>query len=74
MRYGFRLGGRGVGRPDDAYDQLHDFIKDNREFAAAVAKFVPWVKGPDDVIMLLDIYIIEAGASDYYNQVVDLLL
>jgi hypothetical protein len=56
------------------YDRLFPFIKDNQELANAVGRYVKWVKTPDDVIALLDTYMLQYGARQaqymqfYYNQ------
>jgi len=37
-----------------SYDILFDYIRDNQELAAAVGRFIPWIKTPEDVIAFLD--------------------
>jgi hypothetical protein len=49
--------------PIIAYDALFDLIKDNQELAAAVNRFVPWVKTPADVIQLIDVYLVQTYAK-----------
>ncbi len=56
------------------YDWLFPFIKDNRELAEAVGRRIPWVKSPQDVVALLDTYLLQYGAQQmayfqyYYNH------
>jgi hypothetical protein len=45
------------------YDILYDYIKDNDDLARSVARFVPWVKGPQDLIKLLDVYLVQTMAK-----------
>lgn len=45
------------------YDWLFPFIKDNRELADAVGRYVPWVKSPQDVVALLDTYLLQYAAQ-----------
>lgn len=55
------------------YDQLFPFIQGNLELAEAVGKHISWVKTPDDVITLLDTYIVQYGAREmmYYQSYYD---
>lgn len=56
------------------YDRIFPFIQGNQELAAAVGRHIPWVKTPEDVIALLDTYILQYGAREmmfyqsYYNH------
>ncbi|MCL4201898.1 MAG: hypothetical protein KJ000_05345 [Pirellulaceae bacterium] len=59
------------------YDELFEAIRDNRQLADSVGRFVPWVKTPDDVIRLIDIYLVQTVAKrimryHYHTDVVDL--
>lgn len=45
------------------YDQLFDYIKGNEELARSVGRFVPWIKTPQDVIQLLDVYLVQMEAK-----------
>lgn len=63
------------------YDKLYPFIKDNRELAQAVGRFVPWVRTPDDVIKLLDTHLVQYVAKNmlhyryyYDNTSADMML
>jgi len=47
------------------YDTIFLFLQDNQEFASAVGRHVPWVKTPQDVIKLIDTYLVQ----DYANNV-----
>ena len=51
------------------YDRLFDFIKNNDAFAAALGRYIPWVRTPADVVTLLDTHIIQYGAREtmYYQ-------
>ena len=46
------------------YDALFEFLSTDEEFAAAVGRYLPWVKTPDDVIELIDTYLVQ----DYANR------
>ena len=59
------------------YDELFDFIRDNRLLAESVGRFVPWVKTPEDVIRLIDVYLVQTVAKrimryHYHTDVVDI--
>lgn len=45
------------------YDLLFPYIQGNQELASAIGRFVPWVRKPDDVIMLLDVYLVQHQAK-----------
>ena len=47
-----------------AYDALFEFIDGNEELAAAVGRYVPWVKTPDDLVRLIDTYLVQDYAND----------
>jgi hypothetical protein len=55
-----------------AYDYLFDYIQGNEELARSVRRFVPWVKSPEDVIKLLDTYLVQFTAKKcmryHYNR------
>jgi len=57
-----------------AYDRLFPFIQGNQELADAVGRYIKWVKTPEDVIALLDTYLLQYGVRQamymqfYYNQ------
>lgn len=38
------------------YDWLFTYIKGNQELADSIQRFVPWVKTPDDVCTLIEVY------------------
>jgi len=52
------------------YDLLFSVIKDNQELARAVGRYIPWVKTPDDVVALLDTYVLQWSARQmaYWRQ------
>lgn len=45
------------------YDQLFDFIQGNEELAQSLHRFIPWVKTSQDVIRLLDQYLVQTTAK-----------
>ena len=47
------------------YDRLFDFLRNNDELAKSVGRFIPWVKSPQDVIQLLDVYLVQHLAKRY---------
>ena len=55
------------------YDRLFDFIKGNEELAQSVHRFVPWVKTSQDVIQLLDVYLVQMTAKRIlrYHYLID---
>ena len=50
-------------KPVREYDALFDYLEGNEDLARSVARFVPWVKTPDDVLMLLDVYLVQTMAK-----------
>jgi len=50
-------------RPLYAYDRLFDYIRSSRQLAESVSRFVPWVKGPQDVVELIDVYLVQTTAK-----------
>jgi len=49
--------------PLDYYDRLFDYVRGNQELAASIGRFVPWVKTPEDVIQLFDVYLVQTMAK-----------
>jgi len=47
------------------YDTIYPFLATDREFAAAVGRYLPWIKTPDDLIEFVDVYLVQ----DYANNV-----
>jgi len=47
------------------YDQLFDYIKDNSLLAESIGRFVPAVKKPEDLIELLDVYLVQMQAKRF---------
>jgi hypothetical protein len=41
------------------YDRLFAFVRENPLLAESVGRFVPWVKTPEDVVRLLDVYLMQ---------------
>lgn len=68
-----RVDGAGAGFLIRDYDKIFDVIKDNAEFAKSLGRFIPWVKTPDDVIKLLDVYLVQYEAKRIlrYNYMFD---
>lgn len=62
------------------YDMLFPFIQGNQELADAVGRHIKWVKTPQDVITLLDTYVLQFGARQamymqfFYNHVQPMVL
>lgn len=60
-------GGWGSFGPDDLveyYDQLFDFIYANDELATALGRYIPWIKTPEDVRYLFDVYVVQYAANE----------
>jgi hypothetical protein len=49
--------------PTIAYDRLFPYIKGNEDLAKSINRFIPWVKNSQDVIMLLDTYLVQTTAK-----------
>lgn len=45
------------------YDMLFDLIVKDAGLAASVGRFIPWVKTPQDVVKLLDVYLVQTTAK-----------
>jgi hypothetical protein len=59
------------------YDELFEFMRTDQVLARSVARFVPWVKTPDDVTALVDVYLVQTTAKrimryHYHTDVVDI--
>lgn len=59
------------------YDRLFDYIRDNAELAESIGRFVPWVKSPQDVVKLIDAYLVQTTAKrilryHYYTDPMDI--
>jgi len=59
------------------YDELFDFIRGNDDLAKSVGRFVPWVETPEDMIRLIDVYLVQTVAKrimryHYHTDVVDI--
>jgi hypothetical protein len=46
-----------------AYDALFDFIPGNQALADSIGRFIPWVRTPEDVVKLLDVYLVQMTAK-----------
>ena len=44
-----------------AYDKLFDFIAGNQELANALGRYIPWIRTPDDVLMMIDRRLVQHG-------------
>jgi len=61
-----KLVGSGASASDVRfYDAIYPFLEDNEEFAQAVSRYIPWIKTPDDLLTMLDTYLIQ----DYANNI-----
>jgi hypothetical protein len=49
--------------PVKTYDALYDYISTSQVLADSVSRYVPWVKTPEDVIKLLDVYLVQNTAK-----------
>jgi hypothetical protein len=45
------------------YDRVFEYIRGSRELAESIGRFVPWVRTPEDVILLIDVYLVETTAK-----------
>ena len=45
------------------YDKLFDFIQGNEELAQSIHRFIPWVNTSQDVLRLLDQYLVQTTAK-----------
>lgn len=45
------------------YDQIFSVIQGNERLAESVGRFVPWVETPEDVIELIDVYLVQTTAK-----------
>jgi hypothetical protein len=65
--------GAGANWLMESYDRVFDVIRGNAEFAKSVGRFVPWVKTPQDVIQLLDVWLVQQEAKRVlrYNMMWD---
>jgi hypothetical protein len=54
-----------------AYDQLFPYINGNQLFANEVHRYIPWVNTPQDVIKLLDNYLVFPSVRDVSRGLID---
>ena len=59
------------------YDELFPLIRSNRLLAESVGRFVPWVRSPEDLVELIDVYLVQTTAKrimryHYHTDVVDI--
>lgn len=47
------------------YDQVFDLIRADADLAASLGRFVPWLRSPQDVVQLLDVYLVQTLARRY---------
>ncbi|MFP4056690.1 MAG: hypothetical protein ACLF0G_07465 [Candidatus Brocadiia bacterium] len=45
------------------YDRLFGYIQGNQQLADSVGRFVPWVESPEDVVQLLDVFLVQTMAK-----------
>lgn len=55
----------------EAYDQVFPYIQNNQVFAEAVRRFIPWVNTPQDVVRMLDRYLVFASVRDVKRGLID---
>ncbi|MGD0094183.1 MAG: hypothetical protein ABSE73_30110, partial [Planctomycetota bacterium] len=48
-----------------SYDRLFGFIQNDDDLAKSLGRFIPWVHAPQDVIQLLDVYLVQHLAKRY---------
>lgn len=41
-----------------SYAELFDFVRGDQLLAESIGRFVPWVKTPQDVVRLIDVYLV----------------
>lgn len=46
-----------------SYDSLFDYIRGNQELAAAVGRFIPWVKTDEDIRRMIETRVLQFGAK-----------
>ncbi len=46
-----------------AYDQLYDLIAGNEDLAKSIQRYIPWIKSSQDVLALLDAYLLRTTAK-----------
>lgn len=46
-----------------AYDEIFPAIQGNEELARSISRFVPWVESSEDLIELLDVYLLQTQAK-----------
>ena len=56
-------GAAGYLRLLEWYDRLFNLIKNNEGLAQSVQRFVPWVQSAEDVVQLLDVYLVQILAK-----------
>ncbi len=50
------------------YDQLFYYIDGNEELAAAIGRYIPWVRTPRDLKYLYDVYILQYTANEMLHH------
>jgi len=55
----------------EAYDQVFPYLAGNQVFADAVHRHVPWVNTPQDVVRLLDRYLVFASVRDVKRGLIE---
>ena len=54
-----------------AYDKLFPYIQGNEALARRIGRFIPWVITPDDVVKLLDTFLVQRAARDARQEVLE---
>ena len=65
----YKIGDRRIGSgalPSDIrfYDVVYPFLANDKEFVQAVGRYIPWIETPDDLITMLDTYLIQDFANN----------
>ena len=54
-----------------SYDMLFPYIKGNEQLARRLGRFIPWVMTPDDVVKLIDTFLVQRAARDAAQRILD---
>jgi len=52
-----------------AYDYLFPYIDGNQDLADRLGRFIPWIKTPDDVVKMIDTFLVQRAARDGLDMV-----
>ena len=54
-----------------SYDMLFPYIKGNQKLARRIGRFIPWVITHDDVVKLIDTFLVQRAARDAAQRILD---